>query len=192
MTFKSKLNFWLLLGIFCFGAPVAQAAVYYDIRTLLSEQFRFSERVTYRKLALTKDERALLAQRVGRSALRNEYTLFVALSKGQIDGYAIVDEERGQHEMITFAAFFDREGRVMRHEVLAYREPFGDGIRQQRFRNQFVGRDAKSGFALGKDIDSVSGATISAQSMCVGIKRATLVVDVLRKRIQMQHSVASL
>ena len=38
-----------------------------------------------------------------------------------------------------FATFFDCDGRVTRVEVVAYREPYGDGIRSQRFRKQFVG-----------------------------------------------------
>jgi Na+-translocating ferredoxin:NAD+ oxidoreductase RnfG subunit len=69
-------------------------------------------------------------------------------------------------------------------EVLAYREPYGDGIRTERFRRQFVGRSASSGFVAEHDIDAVSGASISSRSMCVGVQRAAILLDetVLRDR----------
>ena len=79
--------------------------------------------------------------------------------------------------MISFATFFDPAGRVTRVEVIAYREPYGDGIRADRFRRQFVGKTAQSGFAPDRDIDAISGATISSRSLCVGVQRASLLLE---------------
>jgi Na+-translocating ferredoxin:NAD+ oxidoreductase RnfG subunit len=75
-----------------------------------------------------------------------------------------------------FATFFDGEGRVTRVEVVAYRERYGDGIRSQRFREQFVGKQATSGFRPGHEIDVISGATLSARAMAKAVKRATLLL----------------
>ena len=67
-------------------------------------------------------------------------------------------------------------GRVTRVEVVAYREPYGEGIRSKRFRKQFVGKEAASGFRPGHDIDVISGATLSAHAMAKAVKRATLLL----------------
>lgn len=162
---------WVAVG----GA--AQAETFYTVPQLLSEHFGTSERVSFVKVELDAGKRARIERRLGRSLAKANYTFYVATSGSTVDGYALFDEERGQHELISFATFFDGRGEITRVEVVAYREPYGDGIRGQRFRKQFVGRRAGSGFAPNKDIDAVSGATISSRSMCAGVKRASVLLE---------------
>jgi Na+-translocating ferredoxin:NAD+ oxidoreductase RnfG subunit len=190
--FVAMMLTWGLCCVAIANRSVAHAITFHDVPSLLKEQFRHSERVSYARIKLSQEEKSTLEQRMGRKFSKSEYVIFVASTQGRIDGYALIDEERGQHELITFAAFFDQQGRITRQEIIAYREPYGDGIRQERFRRQFYGRTAESGFALGKDIDSVSGATISAGAMCTGVRRATLVVDFFRQKNSKRSSVASL
>ena len=71
----------------------------------------------------------------------------------------------------------DPEAKVTRVEIVAYREPYGDGIRAERFRRQFVGKGARAGFAPDRDIDAISGATISSRSMCAGVQRASVLLE---------------
>jgi Na+-translocating ferredoxin:NAD+ oxidoreductase RnfG subunit len=163
----------LLLAL---ATPV-QAEVFFSVRDLLGAQFEHSERVTFVNVHPTAEQRRDIEQRLGRALAKPEYTFYVATTAGRIDGYALFDEERGQHEPITFATFFDAAGHVTRVEVVAYREPYGDAIRGQRFRKQFVGRDAHSGFTPSADIDAVSGATISSTSVCVGVRRASVLLE---------------
>src|SRR5688572_2510657 len=126
----------LVLAIsLCF--PVrAGAEVFFTVRDLLAEQFKTSQRVSFVHARPTAEQQRRIENRLGRALPKREYTFYVATSGGRVDGYALFDEERGQHEPISFAAFFDAEGRVTRVEVVAYREPYGDGIRAQRFRKQ--------------------------------------------------------
>jgi Na+-translocating ferredoxin:NAD+ oxidoreductase RnfG subunit len=167
----------LLLAIsLCVPAP-AHAEVFHTVRGLLAEQFKTSERVSFVKVRPNGAQQRRIASRLGRALPKPEYTFYVASSAGHVDGYALFDEELGQHEPISFATFFDAAGRVTRVEIVAYREPYGDGIRAQRFRAQFVGRGADSGFAQDRDIDAISGATISSHSMCVGVQRAALLLQ---------------
>ena len=180
-VFKS-IFIWVCAGLSCAAAsglqPAPATAVDYSTpQALLSEQFRGSERVTYVKIKPDAAQRAQLEARLGRPLPKPEYTFFVAQSHGQPDGFALFDEQIGQHEPISFATFFDTEGRITRVEVVAYREPYGDGIRAERFRKQFVGKSAQSQFRAGTDIDAISGATISSRSMCVGVERAAALFD---------------
>ena len=125
---------------------------------------------------LAGDRRTEIERQLGEKLDRGEYIFYVARSGDLIDGYALFDRQIGQHEYIDFATFFDVQGRVTRVEVVAYREPYGDGIRSKRFRNQFVGKEADSGFRPGHDIDVISGATLSARAMARAVKRATLLL----------------
>jgi len=157
-------------------ASSGDAQVYYSVRGLLAEQFRQSQVVDFQRIQLSAERRAELGRQLGQQLEKGEYIFYVAHSGDQVDGYALFDREIGQHEYIDFATFFDCDGRVTRVEVVAYREPYGDGIRSKRFRKQFVGKEAASGFKPGHDIDVISGATLSARAMAKAVKRATLLL----------------
>ena len=168
----------LLVPLVGLGTPSpARAQDFYTVRQLLGEQFKSSERVSYVRVRPNSEQRTRIEHRLGRDLAKSDYTVYVAQTGERIDGYALFDDELGQHEPISFATFFDAEGKVTRVEVVAYREPYGDGVRASRFRRQFVGKNAQSGFAPQADIDAISGATISSRALCVGVQRATLLLE---------------
>ena len=169
----------ILLALCTIGSGLAasgHAQVYYSVRGLLAEQFQKSEVVDFRRIHISTEHRGKVERRLGHKLEKDEYIFYVAHSADQVDGYALFDREIGQHEYIDFATFFDGEGRVTRVEVVAYREPYGDGIRSKRFRKQFIGKEAASGFKPGHDIDIISGATLSARAMAKAVQRATLLL----------------
>ena len=152
------------------------AQVYYSVRGLLADQFKSSELVDFTRVTLSARAREEVERQLGEKLERGEYIFYVARSGDDIDGYALFDREIGQHEYIDFATFFDCDGRVTRVEVVAYREPYGDAIRSQRFRRQFVGKTAESRLRAGKEIDVISGATLSAQAMTKAVRRASVLL----------------
>jgi len=166
----------LLLSTWLCSSGV-QGQVYFTVQQLLGEHFHSSEQVTFRRVSITDHLRGRMEHELGVKLPKTQYTVYVATSRGKVDGYALFDEERGQHEMIGFATFFDAQGAITRVEVTAFREPHGDGVRAEQFRRQFVGRTALSGFAPQKDIDAISGATISSRSLCKGVRRAAALVQ---------------
>jgi Na+-translocating ferredoxin:NAD+ oxidoreductase RnfG subunit len=153
------------------------AQVYYSVRGLLADHFKDSEIVDFRRITLSSRSREQIERRLGEKLEKGEYIFYVGHSEDGIDGYALFDREIGQHEYIDFATFFDCDGRVTRVEVVAYREPYGDGIRSPRFRGQFVGKSAESRLRAGHDIDVISGATLSAQAMAKAVKRASVLLQ---------------
>jgi len=161
------------------GATTRTEASYYSTRGVLAEFFPTSEHVSYRTFALDRSIRARLAQRLGYAPARDKYTIFVATSHGKVDGYAIVDDEQGLHQPITFATRLSPRGMVERVEIMVYREPRGDEVRDARFRKQFQGKTSQDPLRLNRDIDAVSGATVSSASLAVGVRRATILVEEL-------------
>jgi hypothetical protein len=169
-----------LAALLLLSAGAARAdQVYYSTRDLLSDFFRASQQVTYKKLQLDAAERARVSARLGYPLPRPSYTFYVASSGGQIDGYALIDEEKGEHLPITFAVKLSPDGHVQRQEVVVYREARGDEVRDESFRRQFVGKSAHDACAVDGDIVAVSGATISSRAMAVGVKRALVLFDEL-------------
>ena len=174
-----KLRITFFATLICLAvAPPALGKVFHTVKQLLSEQFKTASRVGYERLTITSEQKDALQRRLGYELPRNDYVVYVATRDDRPDGYAVFDQERGQHELIDFATFFDASGKVTRTEVMAYREAYGHEIRRESFRRQFLGRDAKSGYEVGKDIDAISGATISADSMSRAVRRAAVLLDV--------------
>ena len=161
------------------AAPARAETTYFTSRALLGEFFPKSERVTYRTFVLDGSTKARLAQRLGYAPAKDRYTIFVATTQGKVDGYAVVDEERGLHQPITFATRLSPRGVVERLEIMVYREPRGDEVRDSRFRKQFEGKTALDPLRIDRDIDAVSGATVSSASLATGVRRAAVLVEEL-------------
>ena len=173
----------LLIGLALVATerPVRADQVYYTSRDLLADFFRSSQNVTYKKVQLDDAERARLQRRLGYTPSKATYTFYVATSGGHVDGYAFIDEEKGEHLPITFAVKLAPDGRVLRQEIVVYREARGDEVRDDRFRAQFIGKSARDAIDTNQDIVAVSGATISSRAMAVGVKRAVVLFDELVK-----------
>jgi hypothetical protein len=172
---------FLLVALISFSGPARAQSVYFSTRDLLSDFFKKSQNVTYQTVSLNAEERGRLAKKLGYAPGKASYTFFVATSGAHVDGYALIDEEKGEHLPITFAVKLSAEGVVERQEIVAYREPRGDEVRDERFRKQFVGKSAHDPIAAGDDIIAISGATISSRAMAVGVRRAVVLFDELIK-----------
>jgi len=165
------------------AATVARAeTVYHTPRSLLSAFFPGSERVTFQRFPLAQDERDRLARRLGYAPKRPSYVFYIASTAGHIDGYALIDDELGQTEPITFGVKLSPDGTVERTEILIYREPRGDEVRARRFLDQLRGKTVRQPVQAGVDIDAVSGATVSSHAIANGVRRALILYDELIAR----------
>jgi hypothetical protein len=176
---SSRLAVLVGLAVTFAAVPARAETTYFTTRAVLGEFFPKSERVTYRTFALDGSTRARLRQRLGYVPAKDSYTIFVATTRGKVDGYAIVDDERGLHQPITFATKLSARGVVERLEIMVYREPRGEEVRDCRFRKQFEGKTAQDPLRLDRDIDAVSGATVSSASLATGVRRAAVLVEEL-------------
>jgi electron transport complex protein RnfG len=170
----------LLAALVAFGsAPARAEGVYFSTADLLRDFFRDSKAVTYKKVEIAPKDRDRLMRRLGYAPAKQTYTFYVATSGTKVDGYALIDEENGEHLPITFAVKISPEGVVLRQEIVCYRESRGDEVRATQFRQQFVGKSARDPVMANQDIVAVSGATISSRAMAVGVKRALVLFDEL-------------
>jgi hypothetical protein len=181
-NFKIVLVAAALVGL---THPARAEGVYFSTADLLRDFFRDSKSVTYKKVDIALKERERLTRRLGYVPARGSYTFYVASSGSpdqkseKVDGYALIDEEQGEHLPITFAVKLSPTGVVLRQEIVCYRESRGDEVRDARFRQQFVGKTVRDAVTANQDIVAVSGATISSRAMAVGVRRALVLFDEL-------------
>ncbi|HWR37119.1 MAG TPA: FMN-binding protein [Clostridia bacterium] len=151
--------------------------------TLLTEAqalkivFPKSQTVERDTKSLTGEQRQKLQQSTRLRFPEQQYTFYVAKSKGQIDGHALVLDEIGKHENITFIVGVSPKGEVLEVAVMEYRESRGGEVKEQRFLRQFHGKKQADEIAVNKDIMNYTGATLSSHAIARGVKRALALVD---------------
>jgi hypothetical protein len=87
------------------------------------------------------------------------------------DGYFFVDAVIGKHDLITYAVALGKDGKVRQTEILEYREAYGGEVRNLRWLVQFTGRQHGDAVRIGRDIQNISGATMSCAHVTDGIRR---------------------
>ena len=93
------------------------------------------------------------------------------MADGKVLGTFFADAVIGKQEYIGYALALDPVGRVLRVDVLDYRETHGWEIRGERWRAQFTGKSAAAPVALNNDIANISGATLSCRHVTDGVRR---------------------
>ena len=95
--------------------------------------------------------------------------------------FFIVDEVVGKHEMITYAIGIAPNGTVHGIEIMEYVESYGYEVAEESWRKQFVGKTAEDPLKLKKDIQNISGATLSCKHLTDGVKRLMVMYDLALK-----------
>ena len=97
----------------------------------------------------------------------------------KLTAIAILDNVYGKTMPITFLVFFNLNCKILSSEVIKYRESHGGEISNKNWLAQFKNKDSKSSFDFGKEIDGISGATISAKSISKGIQKLSLLARII-------------
>lgn len=151
--------------------PVAQASEYFDTASAQKALFPSATTFVAAPVTLSAAQRSKIEEISDVRQRWKEQPVWRAEKEGQFQGWYIEDRVIGKHEFIRYALALSADGRVLGIEVMEYLETYGDQIRQADWRGQFLGRTEQSGFKLGKDIQNISGATLSCRNVTNGVKR---------------------
>ena len=92
--------------------------------------------------------------------------IFYSISEhDSIIGYLAVTDAPSKFHMFDYYILFDNKAEILKVEILHYRENYGAEICSKRWLKQFVGIDTKNSQAYNNNIDGISGATISVNSV---------------------------
>jgi len=89
-------------------------------------------------------------------------------------GKAVSVSPRGYSGPINMIVGVDKSGKVVGIKILNQTETPGLGadVVKPKFLNQFIGKTGKDPIEPKKDIDTITGATISSRAVCKGVKEA--------------------
>ncbi len=84
---------------------------------------------------------------------------------GMTAGYVFLGQAPSKTADFDFLVILDARGQITHSAVLIYREEYGGEIGSRRWLRQFEGLGGNDRVTVGENIDGISGATISVQSM---------------------------
>ena len=152
------------------ATPLVQAVQYLGVEDAQRQAFPQATAFVPQPLALDADARARLAS-VARPPGARDPKVWRAMAGDRVLGTFFVDAVIGKQDYIGYALALDTQGRVLRLDVLDYRETHGWEIRNERWRAQFAGKSVADPVQLGQDIANISGATLSCRHVTDGVRR---------------------
>ena len=112
--------------------------------------------------------------------------------KGRHAGQIVVKEIRGPARALGFCVestvaaksgpfrirvLVDRNLVVIRAQVVSYTWDRGRDIRKPNFTRQFEGKGPEAPIKIGKDIDAMTGATLSSRAMTAGVRESIALLE---------------
>lgn len=147
-----------------------------EVEKLIKSEFGNSIKINFSKYEIEKKVSSKIEKQVNQKFFGSSVYLYQITSKEKIEGYALLDNVYGKSLPITFIVFFDNNGNILSTNVLKYREQYGGSVKNPKWNEQFVGKNSRSSYEIGKEISSISGATISVNSVTKGIHKSALLI----------------
>ena len=166
------IKFGLILGVICLAATLVLAVTYEITKPKIEEQLKAEEQRALKSIMPSADS---FSEKAGDGI---EY--FEALKGKTVIGYCVRVAGSGYSGYIRMMAGVDLNGTIEGVAVLEHSETPGLGAKINEIRRgesepwflkQFKGKNAGT-IAIKKDIDAITGATISSKAVTDAIRKA--------------------
>jgi Na+-translocating ferredoxin:NAD+ oxidoreductase RnfG subunit len=130
---------------------------------------------------LTEEEQAACAAATGQESISALVTRYVACNADGIVGYAYLDKHRVRTLPQTLMVALDADGVLLGIKVLAFREP-AEYMAREGWMEQFCGKTIEDEIRMKKNIDGITGATLTARAVTQCARRVLTVHQVLEQK----------
>ncbi len=148
-----------------------QFQVFLEEEDALSKVFAGCDRVESEFITLTPEGYEYFKGLLKRPDLETTFQVYIGKKGNVTDRYAIITEEMGCFHPITWILSTNVEGKILDIAVMIYRESRGHEVSRKRFLEQFEGKSLNDPLSTNKDIIRITGATVSVQAVCRGVKK---------------------
>ncbi|GAB4299271.1 MAG: hypothetical protein Kow0098_25540 [Ignavibacteriaceae bacterium] len=173
----------ILLFIFCFSLTVVGQDIKQTTEQIIENVFGGDVNFSYEKYSIPPDVKSAIEIKSSQKFFGNEIYLFKIIKSGKLLSIGLMDNVYGKELPITFIVFYDSSGKIISSNIVKYREAYGGAVQNESWNKQFKGKNSESGFSVGKDISGISGATISVKSVTAGVKKLTLLFNIIREQV---------
>jgi Na+-translocating ferredoxin:NAD+ oxidoreductase RnfG subunit len=163
----------VLLGFIVINAADIQS----DVEDIIKSEFCSNCKLSLHKYPLPGDLKTQTENQVRQKFFSEYVYLWEICEQDSLKGFAILDNTYGKSLPITFLVIFSSDGGIRQVDIIRYREPYGGAIGSRNWLSQFTGKSGSDGFKVDKDIDLITGATISVNSVTRGVYKLTLMME---------------
>ena len=132
-------------------------------------------------LAMETNEILLSEDILTQVNLRNPKVTEIRGTTGLL-GYSVESEVVSRSGPFKIQTLLDSELYVKQATVLSYPGQRGRDVQKHTFTRQFEGKGIADPIEVGRDIDAVTGATISSRVMADGIRESITLVKMLKEK----------
>jgi len=175
---RGLLSLLVVAGLLIAGPGYADR-VYLTVDQALANAFPGDVTVERKVVWITEAQAAQVEARAGSPLPRRVVKAYLGRRGGAIVGYAFVDDVIGKTEPITYMATIAPDATVARLDLLVFRETHGYEIERASWRDRFRGLRLGDGLRVGRDIDKITGATLSCRAITDGVRRLLAIVEVV-------------
>lgn len=159
------------LLVACIAPMPSHAQEYYTVASVKKQLFPNANHFIERSILLTAEQRKRISRLANTRVSEPQLLVWEAQQDASTLGFVVVDKVTGKHDLIDYAVAVDKAGKILGVEIMAYRELYGQQVRDIHWRKQFHGKTKEDTLELDTDIKNVSGATLSCAHVTRGIRR---------------------
>jgi Na+-translocating ferredoxin:NAD+ oxidoreductase RnfG subunit len=150
-----------------------------EVEGIIKSYFGNETRLEFINYEIPVEIRRDVEKKSGQKFFRESIYIWKVYSGEEYIATAAIDNVYGKSQPITFMVLLNRNSEVLLSEIIKYREAYGGQISNKNWLKQFNGKDFSSSFKIGEDINAISGATISVNSITKGIKKITMLINLI-------------
>lgn len=165
------------LCVFLALITCAHAEVYHSRESALNLAFPTADEVVKRDIFLSVEEKADIERRAGVAVPSRMVTVYVGLRHHSILGYAFIETHRVRSLPETVLVVIEPGGRAGAVHLLAFHEP-PEYAPSEGWLDQFRGLPLNDDLSLRREVDGISGATLTAHSITASVRRILAVFEV--------------
>jgi len=168
-----KRNFILILSIICsfiFSSEIKEKTL-----ETINDYYKKDIKINDFKFSIPKKIKSKIQNQVKQKFYRDQIYYWTIEFENKTH-YALMDNTIGKTMPITFLIIFNENQEVIHSKIIKYREAYGGEIGGEKWLAQFIGMKKDSLYKDGKEIDGITGATLSVKSFTKGIGKLSLLL----------------
>jgi Na+-translocating ferredoxin:NAD+ oxidoreductase RnfG subunit len=173
----------VIIVVINFASTISAGEIKDKSEEIISSTFEKSIIVGSKKFIIPVEVKSEVQKQCGQKFHKDYVYYWEIKEAGTLMAIAVLDNVYGKSMPITFMVIFDLYGKIIRSEIVKYREQYGGGVKSDQWNEQFEMKDANSTYKVGVDIAAISGATISVNSVTRGIRKLSLIFNSLRNSL---------
>jgi hypothetical protein len=173
-----KLFTSLLFGIFLSQGSMAKS--FPTIDEVIHASFPSGTKMKKKNLILTQKQFSQVQKKAKARVDTKIYRYYTLTNKGQTIGFAILEFRKVRTKKATVLYGFDMKGTLRFTEIMAFGEA-PEWIPSKTWMSQLQNKSPKAALHIGKDIPTISGATLSARSVSEGARVARAIYEIVLK-----------